>query len=133
MEHMKLVNPYKIDIERKFVFESVTIGCDEFEDIYTNCEYVKTGCYGCQHAKFGRGDTSRYIYYQSIECKLGNSLRRLWVRHDEDFKIVGACEFYAGSRGRYTTSGCSYCYNLYNSGGLKKCFIGFANTKVIFT
>ena len=111
---MKLVNPNYLGIEIKYKFTTIVLKCKDFEDNYTESDYKRNGCYGCEHLTFD---------WNGASCDKDYEVIKLYFRMCDDGTIASGCSVFNTDYGfgKYITVGCAKCTSSYKSMGTIKC------------
>lgn len=133
MEHMSGAKLVKLNFSRDYEFLGIRTTCDDHNDKYSDSEYEFNGCWGCERLST--------IGYNATTCSKGHSVKRLYLRKDENNKIMGVCTNRTyGTWGSKNSLNCGDCLRHYESMGSVKCRlkykvkeeivrIGFSDTK----
>ena len=127
---MKLVNPNKVGIERKFRFYAIFTNCDDFKDEFTDGDAFKTGCFGCEHLNNSSST------YSDISCDMpAHVIAFAPIRKDVDDTVMTNCSSFEArsSYGNsYLRGGCLSCKYCYRGAGKSKCQHSYSVSQEVY-
>ncbi len=123
---MKQVNPRFVNITREYRYVKINNICLDFKDEFTNGDYRKTGCFGCEHLRAS---------WSSLSCNKNHLVKIAYIRKNDDNTIADGCITYMSKHRKsagYRSSFCNGCRNYYRGGGMGKCKLKYSIKKEVF-